>query len=316
MDLSICILTHSQPVLLPRCVAACLDEIRQAQLCAEIIIIDNASADRYPEEVASSFPSTRVIRNQENVGFAEANNRAIKSSCGRTVLILNDDAVLLPDSLRLMMAKLDSDESIAAVGPKLLNSDGSLQRHFTNRRFPHIRGIICSIFAFEERLAKRAFTRTLFTLDRDPEQSGETDQAAGACLLIRRDALERVGLFDDTYYYWFEDTDLCYRLKKAGWKIMYLAEAQVVHHGSASMKRIDEWQRTGMFLKSLLLFYKKNKGRVRGLLLKLSLASMLLYRAFRVALHNLIKGRRRDDGSTESVRAYLGLVRLVFGGTA
>ena len=272
MDLSVCILTHNQPTLLPECVEACLLEIARSRLAAEIIIIDNASADRYPEAVASSFPSTRVIRNEQNLGFSAANNQAIRASCGRMVLILNDDAILLPNSLQLMMIKFESDLGIAAVGPMLLNLDGSIQRHFTNRRFPHVRGIICSMYSFEERLSKRAFTRRLLTLDRDPAQGGKADHLAGACLLLRRVALDRVGLFDESFHYWFEDVDLCYRLKKADWKLIYVAEARVAHHGSASITRIDERQRREMFLASLRLFYKKNKLRAKTLLLNASLA--------------------------------------------
>src|SRR5580698_3686893 len=119
MDLSICILTYNQPKLLPECVEACLREITRSRIVAEIIIIDNASADRYPEAAARAFPSTRVLRNERNLGFSEANNHAIQDSTGRLVLVLNDDAILLPNSLRLMTAKLDSDPAIGAVGPKL-----------------------------------------------------------------------------------------------------------------------------------------------------------------------------------------------------
>ena len=316
LDLSICVLTHNQPVLLPQCISACLGEIQRAQLSAEIIIIDNASAARYPQGLIAVSPMVRIIRNEQNLGFGAANNRAIRVSSGRVVLILNDDAILLPGSLPRMIASLDSDACIAAVGPKLLNSDRSLQRHFTNRRFPHIRGIICSIVALEDRLSSRPLTRRILTLDRNPEQSGETDHIAGACLLARRDALDRVGLFDESFYYWFEDTDLCYRLKKAGWGIVYVAGAEVIHYGSASIKKIEEWQRTGMFLKSLLLFYKKNRGAFMGLLLKLCLAFVLLYEASRIVVRDLIKGARKQDDSNDPVREYLGLVRLVFGGTA
>lgn len=108
MDLSVCILTRSQPVLLTQCVAACVSEIERARLTAEIIVIDNASADRYPDSLAASTPLVRVIRNEENLGFAAANNKAIRMSSGRDVLILNDDAILQEGSLKLMIEALDS----------------------------------------------------------------------------------------------------------------------------------------------------------------------------------------------------------------
>jgi len=287
MDLSICVLTHNQPVLLARCAAACIEEMGKAPVNGEIIVVDNASADGYPRILQESLPKIRVIRNEQNLGFSAANNQAIRASSGRFVLILNDDAVLLPNSLRLMIGKLESDPRVAAVGPQLLNSDGSLQRHFTNRRFPHVRGILCSMYSLEDRLSRRPLTRALFTLDRDPARSREAEHLAGACLLVRRSALDQVGLFDESYHYWFEDVDLCYRLKNAGWKLIYLAEARVMHYGSASIQKIDEAHRRKMFLTSLRKFYVKNMGRIRLLLLNLSLALLHAFRGLRLP--------RRDD---------------------
>jgi GT2 family glycosyltransferase len=124
MDLSVCILTHDQPDLLRQSVEACSGEIERARLSAEIIIVDNASRDGYPERMLRGHPLTRLIRSEENLGFSAGNNRAIRASCGRFVLILNDDAILGEDALGLLGRKLESDAKIGAVGPKLLNPDG------------------------------------------------------------------------------------------------------------------------------------------------------------------------------------------------
>jgi GT2 family glycosyltransferase len=313
MDLSICILTNSQPVLLPRCVAACIAEIERARVTAEIIIIDNASRDAYPRKLAHLSPLIRIIRGEKHQSFSIANNTAIRSSNGRYVLILNDDAVVQEGSLGLMLRKLDSDPKIGAVGPKLLNPDGSLQQHFTNRRFPHIRGIMLSLLDIERHLAGRVFWRDLLTLDQEPQRSGQTDHVAGACLLARRAALEHVSLFDERFHYWFEDVDLCYRLKRAGWTVVYLAEAPVIHYGSASLSKINESERTVMFLKSLMLFYNNNEGSWRCLLLRSSLMLMLACRASRSALRNLTADSSKRENSKSRLRACLGLMRLVFG---
>ena len=106
MELSVCILTHDQPELLPHCVGACISEIAKAQIAAEIIIIDNASSDAYSAKLAGRSPLIRVIRNEQNLGFSAANNVAIRSTTGRYILILNDDAVLGPGSLALMLRQL------------------------------------------------------------------------------------------------------------------------------------------------------------------------------------------------------------------
>jgi GT2 family glycosyltransferase len=313
MELSICILTHSQPTLLPECVEACLAEITRSPLAAEIIIIDNASSDAYPTKLAGLSPLIRIIRSEAHLSFSVANNTAIRGSQGRYVLILNDDAVLQEGSLGLMLRTLDSDPKIGGVGPKLLNPDRSLQEHFTNRRFPHVRGIVLSFLGIERRLSASGFWRDLLTLDQDPHHSGESDHVAGACLLARRASLEDVGLFDEKFHYWFEDADLCYRLKKAGWTIRYLAEAPVIHYGSQSLNKISESERAVMFLKSLMLFYKKNEGPRRCLLLRLSLMLALLYRTSRIALHNLIADASKRGDSKIPLRACFGLMRLVLG---
>src|SRR5215469_5130971 len=139
-------------MLLPLCVAACLVEIERSGLASEILIIDNASSDAYPQKVLGLSPLIRIIRNEENLGFSAANNKAIRASRGRYVLILNDDARLDEGSLRLMFDKLESSPRVAAVGPRFLNPGGSIQRGFTNACFPHLRHIVCQILMLERLL--------------------------------------------------------------------------------------------------------------------------------------------------------------------
>jgi GT2 family glycosyltransferase len=107
MYLSICILTHNQPELLPLCVASCFEEIERAGIAGEVIVIDNASTDRYPEKLRETYPQVRIIRNEQNLGFSAGNNIGIRASQGRYILILNDDAILQPECLNLMFQALD-----------------------------------------------------------------------------------------------------------------------------------------------------------------------------------------------------------------
>ena len=234
MDLSICILTHSQPELLPECVTSCVQEIESSRLSGEILVVDNASADSYPGRCVALSPMVRVLRSEENLGFSAANNRAIRASRGQYVLILNDDALLNKGSLRLMIERLESSPGLAAVGPKFLNPDGSPQKGFTNACFPQLRHIVCQILMLEPLLERNAWTRDALTVCRNPEKSGEAEHLAGACLLARREALDAIGLFDEGFYYFYEDVDLCFRLRRAGWGVVYLAEARVTQYGSAS----------------------------------------------------------------------------------
>jgi len=278
MDVSICIVTHSQPVILRQCVAACMGEIERAQLTAEIIIIDNASSDGYPQSLAIPSPIIQVIRNNENLGFSAANNKAIRISRGRLVLILNDDALFQEGSLGLLVRELDSSPQNGAVGPKFLNPDGSFQRGFSNRRFPNLRGVLCQTLILEELLEKTGLTRDLLTLTRDPERSGKTDHLAGACLLVRRKALEAVDLFDERFRFWFEDVDLCWRLKAAGWRVIYLADARVTHYGSASFRKRAQPERDAIYFESLRYFCRKHFSPARYQLLRWGVAGALILR--------------------------------------
>lgn len=311
IELSICILTRDQPHLLPICVASCIGEIERAEISAEIVIIDNASIDAYPQRLAHLSSMIRILRHQENLGFSAANNKAIRMSQGRFILILNDDAILQPGSLELMLHRLRSSPSVAAVGPKLLNPDGSLQRNFTNRRSPSLRGILCQLLFVEKMLERNAWTRDLFTMSRDLERSGETDHIAGACFLAKREALEAVGLFDENFYYLYEDGDLCYRLKDAGWQVVYLAEARVTHVGSASLQKLKWPDRNAMAFKSMIYYFQKHSNWARRSLIRLTLALVLLLRLPVTVLRRMWVARSPRLGLRDSIRGSLRAVRVL-----
>ena len=305
MDLSICILTHHQPGLLPQCVLSCITEIERARISGEIIVIDNASTDGSPQMVAALSPMVRVIRNEENLGFSAANNRAIRGSQGRNVLILNDDAVLQPGSLALMIETLESKPSVAAVGPNLLNPDGSAQTNYTNRRFPRWRSLVLGFMRLEPWLEKHAVSRDLLTQARDPAVTGETDYVAAACLLARRQALRAVGLFDEAFYYWFEDADLCYRLRRAGWSIVYISEARVTHYGSASTRRFTELEKSTISFRSMMYFFRKHWSPGRYFLFRLTVAGALFLRLPFLVLAEILRRASRRRPSDDSLRASL-----------
>lgn len=314
VDVSICILTRNQPELLELCVSSCLESCQNG-INGEVIIIDNGSNDDGPRRVAGLFPGVLVIRNEDNLGFAAANNKAIRLSRGRDVLILNDDVVLRQGSLGMMLDKLYSGPGIGAVGPKLLNPDGSLQRGFTNRRFPHFRGLVCGFLGLSALLDKSALLRDLLTHSKDPHVSATTDHLAGACLLVRREALDAVGLFHEGFYYFFEDTDLCYRLQQDGWRIIYLAEAEVIHYGSASFKKLLWSEKNVIYFNSLLYFFKEHANPAKYYLLKAGLTGVLLLQVpivFLSGMNASASGRRDWNHSLRT--ALRGLRAVALGG--
>jgi GT2 family glycosyltransferase len=311
MDLSVCILTHNQPELLPECVASCIAEIGKAGIVGEIIIVDNASSDQYPEKFVSLSPMVRVLRNEKNVGFSAGNNQAIRASSGRYVLILNDDAILLPGSLRLMLNQLESDRQVGAVGPQLLNADGTLQRNFTHRRFPHLRGVLCQLLRLEPPLERCPVTRDLFTLSKDLGRTDEADHLASACFLTRRRAIEGAGLYDENFHYLYEDTDLCFRLKQAGWRIIYLAEARITHHLSASLMKLSLMERSTIGFQSMLRFFGKHTGPARFFLVRLIVASVMLLRLPAVILFRMWKAHSVQEAWSSSVPRTISIVRIL-----
>jgi len=310
-DLSVCILTHHQPELLPRCVEAAYAEIERAGIKGEVIIIDNASSDGSPRRVAARFPATRIIRNEENMGFGAANNEAIRISRGQYVLVLNDDALLQEGSLGLLVRKLESGSNIGAVGPKVLNFDGSLQTSCMNKRYPHLRGVAVELLLLDGLLRKNELTRQMLTLWDSQSKRAEPDQLVGACVLARREALDAVGLFDEGFYYVLEDADLCYRLKKGGWRVLCAEEAQVIHYGAASMK--EEWTESyalAVYLRSLAYFFKKHSSPAKYFLVRMTLGLVLLLRMFLATLRRIVRGSTYAEVSGRT-RAYLRLVRSV-----
>jgi GT2 family glycosyltransferase len=183
-----------------------------------------------------------------------------------------------------------------------------VQQGYTNRRFPNIRGSLSPLLHLDHLFERTALTRNLLTLGKDLGRTSEAEHLAGACLLVRRKALDDVGLFDEGFYYLYEDVDLCYRLKTAGWRSLYLAEARVVHHGSASIKRTIRSERDAMVLRSLIYYFKKHASAGQFLVLKLCLMLVVGLRVPAAALLAVLSGHltweQRKDLMRSSWRAF------------
>ncbi len=313
VDVSICILTHNQPDLLPGCVASCYAEIEREGMAGEIIVLDNASADKYPQKLSETFPGIRIIRNEVNLGFSAANNRGILASHGNRVLILNDDTILQPGSLGLMTAALDRDPTIGAIGPKLVNVDGSAQLGFTKRRFPTVKGTLSGLLPIGDLCLRTRIARRILTDWTEMDESGETDYVAGACLLAPRKALDCVGLFDEGFRFFFEDADLCYRLKEHGWKIYYICEARVTHFGSASFSKARQTAQLSVYWQSFLRFSSKHWSPLRHAALRIGLWAVFLLRAPAIMFYKIcftgVKFREGVESAHNSARVAWTLLR-------
>jgi N-acetylglucosaminyl-diphospho-decaprenol L-rhamnosyltransferase len=213
--------TNSRELLL-----ACLESLRDVD--AEIVVLDNASEDGSAAAVRERFPEVRVIERPYRAGFGANHNTVIRATTGRYVYVLNEDTTSEDWGLERMVAHLDANPRVAALGPRLVYPDGRLQD--SAWRFP----------------SPAVAALGLLTLGRAGiKQSGgsetrDVDWAMGAALLLRREALDDVGLFDEGFFIYSEETDLCRRLRTAGWRTQYFPQVTVVHHESQFSAGIPE----------------------------------------------------------------------------
>jgi hypothetical protein len=243
----------------------CLKSVAASQgVTYQVIVVDNQSADGSADMLRAEFPDVRLIANRENVGYPQANNQGfralgIDTGCGpdapRYALALNPDTVLPTTALRDMIAYADSDPQIGVAGPKLIMLDGNLdpacRRSFPTPEISFYRMVgLSALFPRSRRFGRYNMTFL------DPDTETEVDSVVGAFMLVRTDAIRQVGLFDETYFMYGEDLDWAFRIKQAGWKVMYNPRVTVTHVKRAASRQSSRAQRE--FYRAMLIFYRKH----------------------------------------------------------
>lgn len=264
MDLSILIVNWNTRDLLTLCLGAIPPAV--GEWSHEVVVVDNGSTDGSPETVRADFPWVRLIENGENAGFVRATNQAIAESRGDYLLLLNSDALAPPGSLARMVSFMRDHSDAGAVAPKLINPDGSFQASYA--RFPTLLSESLSAFGLNRRLWGPHHPSPP---PRPDEKPHPVDWAPGACLLLRRSAVESVGPLDEGFWMYSEDTDLCYRIHRAGWKVYYLPDVEIVHFGGASSQQCRP-ESVGRLYRSKIRFFRKHYGPVPAALLALVVA--------------------------------------------
>ena len=240
----------------------CLDSLFDAGLTCDfnVIVVDNGSTDGSQAMLKEKFPEVKIIQNDHNVGLGKASNQGIEATSGRYILLLNNDTLVNGPSLNTLVDFLDQHPDTGAVGGKLLNPDGSLQAAGSN--FPSL----LEDFLVSTRLGAVIWPN--FPDHKESNQQKEVDWIGSACLLVRRKALDQVGLLDEKYFIYGDEADLQYRLKKAGWPTYFLPEVTTIHFGGRSM---DRWRRRKMVYRGKMMFYRKNYGAFQTFILRLML---------------------------------------------
>lgn len=269
MKLSIIIINWNTCQLLDDCLASINNSSLDVDF--EIYVVDNSSIDGSQEMVLDNYPQVNLISNSINPGFAKANNQAIKQAQGEYILLLNPDTVVGHDAISGLIDFLEIETSAGGAGARLLNGDGSLQ-----------------VSAYPQPALLREFWR-MFHLDNiwpyatypmhswGIESPRSVDVLMGACLMLRKTTMDEVGLFDEDYFIYSEEVDLCSRIKQAGWSLYWVPDAEVVHYGGQSTQQIAE----EMFLqlyKAKILYFRKHRSRAAVLIYKLILLLAALVR--------------------------------------
>ncbi len=269
IDVSIIIVSYNVADLLCESVAS----VKRETVCAhEIIVIDNGSRDDSVAKLRILHPEVRIVENGRNIGFAAANNQGFRVAEGRYLFMLNPDTVVLDGAVDKLVRFLDEHPAAGSCGPRVLNSDQSLQ--FTCHHFPSL-----GIRLVECLQLKRLFPRsrlfgrghmTYWTYD----EMKEVDWVTGCALMVRKEALEEAGFLDENYFLYTEETDLCFRMKKLGWKTWFFPGASIVHHGGRSVQEQDREMVVAKSILSCLLktryyFFRKNYGYPSYALLRL-----------------------------------------------
>jgi GT2 family glycosyltransferase len=289
-DLSIIIINWKSQAF----VAHCLASIREnaGALALEILVVDNASYDGCEEMVKSQFPDVIFLQSDQNLGFAGANNLAFARSTGRNILFLNPDTEIHGAAIQKLMSGLDSLSDAGMVGAHLLNSDLSLQTTCITA----VPAILNQTLNSD--LLRKAFPkwkvwgmRALFEEHNHPVQ---VEAISGACMLGRRDAIARVGVFSTDYFMYAEDMDLCVKLAKAGWKIYYVPDAMIVHFAGGSSSSLEEKNFSSIVLReSVVRFLKIHRGPLYAALCRSSISFISVLRiVFLVAASPILIPRK------------------------
>ena len=252
VDVSIIIVAWNVKNLLMECLESVFQETKDISF--EVIYVDNASEDGSVEAVEQTFPDVKIIKNQENLGFIKANNQAIKIAKGRYILLLNSDTLVLDNAIAKTTQFADKNPEAAVIGCKVMNPDRTLQRDCF--MYPSLLNMLISSLYLNKLFPKSKFFGRERMTWWDFNDFKEVETICGCYALVRKKAIDQIGLMDENYFVYGDDPDWCYRFHTAGWKNMYTPNAQIIHYGGQTTKSIKFTFKLQLFGSKLIFFYK------------------------------------------------------------
>lgn len=294
-DVSVVIVTRSNRKYLEPCLASLIGP--PFRHTYDVVIVDNGSTDGTQDWVKATYPAVALVDNGANVGLSRACNQGIAASTGRYVLLLNDDTLVTAEALDGMVDFLDRTPEAGAVGGRLMNDDGTVQACYNS--FSTLR---------EEALIATRLGEALwpgYPSVMDATEVARVDWICSACIMLRRAALDQVGLLDEEYFIYGDEVDLQYRLQKAGWGVYFLPGADTLHYGGRSL---DRWRRRRMVYRGKMLFYRKHYGPLRTVALRLLFASLSVAKLAWWGMQSVLPWRR--ERAAREITSNLEVVRL------
>ncbi|MBI4743365.1 MAG: glycosyltransferase family 2 protein [Actinobacteria bacterium] len=272
--LSIVIISFNTETLIEKCLSSIYSQKDITSF--EVFVVDNGSTDKTVENIRKKHPQVNLIANKSNLGFAKASNQAIKKSMGKYILFLNSDVILLEDSLKKMIDFMDSKPLAGAISARLMDEKGYQQR-LSRGYFPSLKTAFNQFLLLSNIFPKSYFFRGI-DLETEIIEPEEVDWISGACMMVQRGVLEKTGLFDETFFMYVEDMEMCYRIKKCGFKI-YSVPFKVIHLGGGSHNGAYN-DMTALWFDNLHIFFLRENGWLKTLIFDLYAILGFLLRIF------------------------------------
>ena len=272
MDVSFIIVSWNVRELLQRALTSVFAD--SADIETEIILVDNASHDGTVETVRREFPRVHLSANADNRGFTRGNNQALAEARGRYFFLLNPDAELVKGATPALLEYAEANPRVGIVGPQILNPDQTIQS--SRRRFPTFGTALVESTRLQQWFPRNSWIERYYLLDKRDDVVQDVDWIVGAAMFVRREVYEQIGGFDESFFMYSEELDWCYRAKRAGWRVVYLPPAQVIHHEGKSSEQVTA-KRNIYFHSSKIRFFRKHHGAFPAALLRLFLLGMFAY---------------------------------------
>ena len=306
-ELSIIIVTWNSRADIERCLRSIAESGTRTPL--EMIVVDNASTDETVAFVREKHPGVERIVNETNNGFAAGNNRALNVARGECILLLNPDTHVHPGALDALVSFMKQHPEVWACGPPVFNADGSAQR--TGVRFPGLWNMLVESVFLDRVFPRTALFGSHKELYRDESLPRSVDYLQGSCLLVRRRVVEQIGILDEGFFMYFEETDWCCRMNEAGGIVMYVPGPGIIHYGGGTTGHYDE-PRLIFYHRSLLRFFRKHHAAPQGVVLRLVLVFRSIIRIAVWSGYGLTHVSQRAAAAS-AVRGYMRVLLLLAG---